>query len=111
MTEPVAQQKQESALEARIAATLVELAGIPSVSGQEAAVREYVRARLEERLGLEPQVDVAGNLIARIPGTPVTREAEVPLLLNAHLDRVPPGLAHTPIVTGGVLRSDGTTNL
>jgi tripeptide aminopeptidase len=111
MSDPVTHQKQEGALEARMTATLVELAGIPSVSGQEAAVRAYVAARLDERLGLETHVDAAGNLIALMPGTPIKRAIERPLLLSAHMDRVPPGKAHTPIVADGVMRSDGTTNL
>jgi tripeptide aminopeptidase len=97
-------------LESGITATLIALAGIPSVSGQEGAVRAYVRARLE-RLGLTPIVDAAGNLIARVPAHPAERDAEPPLLLNAHMDRVPPGLAQTPVVADGVMRSDGTTNL
>jgi len=97
-------------LEPGITATLIALTGIPSVSGQEGAVRDDVRARLE-RLDLAPTVDAAGNLIARVPAHPAERDAEPPLLLNAHMDRVPPGLAHTPIVADGVMRSDGTTNL
>jgi tripeptide aminopeptidase len=98
------------ALEARITATMIALAGIPSVSGQESAVREYVRERLT-KLGLAPQVDQAGNLIARVPARPDERDDEAPILLNAHLDRVPPGKAHTPILQDGILRSDGETNL
>jgi tripeptide aminopeptidase len=98
------------ALATRITATMIALAGIPSVSGQEGAVREYVRKRLT-KLSLAPQVDVAGNLIARVPARPDERDTEAPILLNAHLDRVPPGKAHTPILRDGILRSDGETNL
>ncbi|HEU0027477.1 MAG TPA: M20/M25/M40 family metallo-hydrolase [Ktedonobacterales bacterium] len=95
---------------ARVARTLIELASVSSVSGREDEARAYVRGRLE-RLGLAPTTDAAGNLIARVPGSPPERDAERPLLLNAHLDRVPPGLAHMPVVADGVMRSDGTTNL
>ncbi len=105
-----AERKEWDALEARLTQTLIELAGISSVSGQEAGVRDYVRDRLE-RLGLSTEVDAGGNLIARMPGTPTARNGEAPLLLNAHMDRVPPGRGHTPIVADGVMRSDGTTNL
>ena len=97
-------------LEARITTTLIALAGVPSVSGAEDAVRAYLAKRLA-KLGLAPTVDAAGNLIARVAASPAARDAEAPLLLNAHMDRVPPGLAHTPVVAEGVMRSDGATNL
>ncbi|HEX9037602.1 MAG TPA: M20/M25/M40 family metallo-hydrolase [Ktedonobacterales bacterium] len=94
----------------RVTRTMVELAGVASVSGQEDAARAYTQARLAQ-LSLESETDAAGNLIARVPGSPATRDGEPPLLLNAHLDRVPPGLAHVPVLEGCVMRSDGTTNL
>lgn len=93
-----------------ITETMVALAGIPSVSGAEDQVRAYVRARLV-KLGIESREDAAGNLIARMLAVPAERDAEPPLLLNAHLDRVPPGRAHTPLLEDGILRSDGRTNL
>jgi len=105
-----AHDTQVGSLEQRITATLIALAGIPSVSGEEGAVRSYVCERLEH-LGLAPTVDTAGNLLARVSAIPDERDDEAPLLLNAHLDRVPPGRAHTPILDNGILRSDGTTNL
>lgn len=111
MAQVAADQKHEQALEARITATLLELAGIPSVSGQEDAVRHYIQQRLEQRVGVSPRTDGAGNLFARLPGVPAARDVEPPLVLNAHMDRVPPGRAHTPIVEHGVMRSDGMTNL
>jgi len=88
----------------RLYNTLVELVAIPSTPGHE----EQVRAYLEQRLatpGLTTQTDAAGNLIATLPG-----EGK-PLLLNAHMDRVPPGRGHRPVLRDGVLYSDGTTNL
>jgi tripeptide aminopeptidase len=88
----------------RITRTMLELASIPSTSGHEDEVRDYLMDRLHQ-LGLATQVDSAGNLLARLDGT------GEPLLLNAHMDRVPPGLAHTPVLREGVLFSDGTTNL
>lgn len=111
MAQAAADHKHEQALEARITETLVELAAVQSVSGQETAVREYIQSRLEQRLNLSSQTDQAGNLFARLPGVPLARDAEPPLLLNAHMDRVPPGTAHIPIVAQGVMRSDGATNL
>lgn len=88
----------------RLYQTLIELIGIPSTSGKEAEVRVYLQQQLGE-LGLTTHVDSAGNLIATLPGE------GAPLLLNAHMDRVPPGLGHRPILRDDVLYSDGTTNL
>lgn len=110
MTAEIAAGAETVALERRITETLIALAGLPSVSGQEAAVRAYIAGRVE-RLGLSHQTDAAGNLIARVPAVPTGRDGEPPILLNAHMDRVPPGRAHTPVLADGVLRSDGTTNL
>ena len=84
--------------------TLLDLLALPATSGHEEQVRAYLARRLE-KLGLAGQVDAAGNLIALLPG-----EGR-PVLLNAHMDRVPPGLGHTPVLRDGVLYSDGTTNL
>lgn len=93
-----------STIPTRLYQTLVELLGLPSTSGHEEHVRAYLERRLAD-LGLTSQVDGAGNLIATLPGE------GSPVLLNAHMDRVPPGLAHTPVLRDGVLYSDGTTNL
>ncbi len=87
-----------------ITQSLIELVSIPSTSGHE----EHVRAYLEQRLasfGIATQVDAAGNLIAALPG-----EGR-PLMLNAHMDRVPPGRGHQPVIRGGIMYSDGSTNL
>jgi tripeptide aminopeptidase len=87
-----------------LTSTLIELIGIPSTSGHEEHIRAYLEQRLHD-LGLSTLVDTAGNLIATLPGE------GTPLLLNAHMDRVPPGLGHTPVLREGVLYSDGKTNL
>ncbi len=84
--------------------TLVELLHIPSTSGHEENIRAYLTQYLSS-LGLSTQVDANGNLITTLPGE------GTPLLLNAHMDRVPPGLGHQPILRDGILYSDGTTNL
>lgn len=93
-----------STLPMRLYQTLVELVGLPGTSGHEEHIRTYIEQRLDH-LGVPSQIDGVGNLIATLPGT------GRPLLLNAHMDRVPPGLAHTPILRDGVVYSDGTTNL
>jgi tripeptide aminopeptidase len=88
----------------RLYTTLVELIHIPSTSGHE----EHIRAHLAQylsTLGLITQIDGSGNLIATLGGEGTS------LLLNAHMDRVPPGLGHRPVLRNGILYSDGTTNL
>ena len=91
----------------RLTQTLIELIGIPSTSGHEEQVRGYLEHHLST-LGLPTSVDNAGNLIATLAGNNTVQET---LLLNAHMDRVPPGLGHHPVLRDGVLYSDGTTNL
>jgi tripeptide aminopeptidase len=85
--------------------TLVDIVRIPSTSGHEEQVREFLAQQLTQ-LGLTYNTDASGNLITTLPG-----ERGKPLLLNAHMDRVPPGLGHQPVLRDGVLYSDGTTNL
>lgn len=84
--------------------TLIELLALPSTSGHEEHIRSYLEQRLAEP-GLPTSIDEAGNLIATLSGN------GKPLLLNAHMDRVPPGLGHQSILRDGVLYSNGTTNL
>ena len=88
----------------RLATTLIELIRIPSTSGHEEKIRAHLAQYLAS-LGLTTQVDETGNLVTTLEG-----EGD-PLLLNAHMDRVPPGLGHQPILRDGTLYSDGTTNL
>src|SRR6266496_4807297 len=84
--------------------TLIELIRIPSTSGHEEKVRTHLAHYLSS-LNLTVQIDEFGNLISTLLGE------GVPILLNAHMDRVPPGLGHQPILRNGILYSDGTTNL
>jgi tripeptide aminopeptidase len=88
----------------QITQSLIELVSIPSTSGHEEHVRAYLERRLAS-LGLITQLDAVGNLIAMLPG-----EGK-PLMLNAHMDRVPPGRGHQPTIRDGIMYSDGTTNL
>lgn len=87
-----------------ITQSLIELVGIPSISGHEEHIRAYLQRRLSG-LGITTQVDTAGNLIATLSG-----EGK-PLMLNAHMDRVPPGRGHQPVIRDGIMYSDGQTNL
>jgi len=88
----------------RLYKTLVELLGIPSTSGHEEQICRYLEQHLTT-LGFSTFIDESGNLVATLPG-----EGQ-PLLLNAHMDRVAPGLGHQPVLRDGILYSDGSTNL
>jgi tripeptide aminopeptidase len=86
----------------------LELAAIPSPSGQEAAVAERVRAYLRD-LGLAAEPDDAGNLLARIP--PTEGETGRPIFLCAHLDTVPAHGPITPVVEDGIVTNSHSTIL
>jgi tripeptide aminopeptidase len=92
----------------------LELAAIPSPSGEERGVAEVVQRYLGG-LGLEAEEDdcgarigsSVGNLYARVEPT-----AEgTPLFLCAHLDTVPPDGRLEPVVQDGVVRNAGGTIL
>jgi tripeptide aminopeptidase len=84
--------------------TLLDILSLPSTSGHEELVRAYLEQQLHS-YGLTTEIDSTGNLIGTLPGQGPA------LLLNAHMDRVPPGLGHQPVLQNGVLYSDGQTNL
>ncbi|MBI4266490.1 MAG: M20/M25/M40 family metallo-hydrolase [Acidobacteria bacterium] len=69
----------------RHVAEWIRITEIPSPSGQEAQRAAYVGGELE-KLGLVPQVDGIGNLVARRPGT----GGGPTLVYAAHLDTVFP---------------------
>jgi tripeptide aminopeptidase len=85
----------------------LELAGIPSPSGEEEAVAARVRAYLRG-LGVEVEDDAAGNLLARIPATVDGGE---PIFLCAHLDTVPVHGPIEPVVEDGVVTNSAATIL
>jgi tripeptide aminopeptidase len=85
-----------------------------SLSRQEGAVAQR-RADVLRELGADVHVDDAGqavggatgNVVARLPGT----VSAPPLLLNSHMDTVPPGNGVKPTRENGRIRTDGTTIL
>jgi tripeptide aminopeptidase len=85
----------------------LELAAVPSPSGQETAVAEQVRRYLRD-LGLRVEEDEAGNLLARIEPT---EEGGTPIFLCSHMDTVPPKGQIEPVVDDGFVRSAGDTIL
>ena len=81
----------------------VKFASVPSTSGNEFEVINIIKSELT-KLGLKYNVDQNGNIKASLEGT------GKPVLLNAHMDRVKPGFAYTPIIKGDLIYSNGNTN-
>jgi tripeptide aminopeptidase len=86
----------------------LELAAVPSPSGEERAVADRVLRYLHD-LGLEATEDDTGPSIASTMGNihvalEPTRDGE-PLFFCAHLDTVPPVDAIEPVVEDGVVRN------
>jgi tripeptide aminopeptidase len=84
----------------------LELAAIPSPSGQERGVADVVLRYLGD-LGLEADEDGFGNLYTRIEPTAEGTQ----LFFCAHLDTVPPSGELRPVVEDGVIRNAGRTIL
>ena len=93
---------------------VMELMRTDSLSKEEGAVADKLAHALRE-LGAEVRIDDAGvavggatgNVVARLPGT----VSAPPLLLNSHMDTVPPGKGVKPARDNGRIRTDGTTIL
>jgi len=87
----------------------LELAAIPSPSGEEAQVAARVGAYLRD-LGLEAESDEAGNVLSRLE--PHGSGEGEPLFLCAHMDTVPPTTSIEPVVhDDGYVRNDAGTIL
>ena len=70
----------------------------------EEEIGNYVFEKLN-KLGFKTSKDKIGNVIGFLDGIGET------LLLESHLDRVPPGKANVPIIDKGVIKTDGSSNL
>ena len=82
----------------RLIKTIQELIRIPSVSGNEEAITDYIINDLESS-GIKTTTDEVGNVYAEFGG------GRKSLMLNAHLDTVPPeGYTGNPY--SGVVRGD-----
>lgn len=100
----------------RLISSFLEMVRIPSESGNEKEIAQYLISRLSA-LGLEVIIDhksaeaagmETGNLIARLPGN---RPDIPPLLFCAHMDTVKPGVGIKPVLKDGVIYSQGDTIL
>ena len=97
----------------RVKADLLALLRIDSPSYREADAAAWLAARFAE-FGVEATDDGlgatlngnSGNLVARIPGNGAPA-----VLLNAHMDNVPPCEGVNPLIDDGVVRTDGRTVL
>jgi tripeptide aminopeptidase len=97
-----------------VARLFLELAALPSPSGEERAVADCVRAFLRD-LGLDVDEDDAGlridssigNLLCRVEGT----GGGTPLFFCAHLDTVPPDGPVEPVLEHGVVHNGARTIL
>jgi tripeptide aminopeptidase len=97
----------------RLFETFARLCEIPSETGNERAVADWIKARLEG-LGLVVEEDDsaeraeagAGNLICRIPG-----ESDAWVSFFAHMDTVPHSAPIEVVLVDGVFRSAGETIL
>jgi tripeptide aminopeptidase len=88
----------------RLVSTFLELVQIDSLSGQEEEIARHLTAKLRD-LGLIVEHDSTGNVIGRLAGEGQS------ILLCAHMDTVGPGRGVKPVITNGVITSDGTTIL
>lgn len=105
---------QQSKATQRLVDQFIAMVKISSPSRQEGAFAAYLQKELEA-LGFSVDIDAAGdqaggntgNLIATIQGS---RDIE-PLMFCCHMDTVLPCANIQPLITDGVIRSDGTTIL
>ena len=93
----------EPEIKTKILDLYTRFAKVPSTPGNEQEVRAIILEVLKD-LTIEANVDEHGNVTATLAGT------GKPLILNAHMDRVKPGLGFTPVAEGDIVRSDGSTN-
>src|SRR5213076_463668 len=84
----------------------LELAAVPSPSGEERAVADRVIDYLRD-CGLDTQEDEAGATVGSTAGNVFTRLEPTtvgePVFLCAHFDTVPPTHAIEPVVEDGVV--------
>ncbi len=91
--------------------TFIELVSIPSPSGEEAKVGEYIKERLKKE-GIDSDFDGSGskndsdsgNLIAKVDGRGPT------VMFLTHMDTVEMGRT-VPVIDGDTIRTDGNSIL
>ena len=99
----------------RLVDEFLDLARVSSPSKREGQIAKRLRGILEG-MGATVEVDDAGdkvggdvgNMVAKFPGS---APGVAPFLLCGHMDTVVPCERVTPVVTGDVIRTDGTSVL
>lgn len=86
----------------------LEMVQIPSESGNEAEMINYLVKEFE-KLGSEVTKDTYGNMIAKLPAK--NSKSKVSILLSCHADTVKPGEGIEPEIKDGIIRSKGDTIL
>lgn len=98
----------------RMVSEFIELVKIDSLTLKERDMADTLKKKLEN-MGYQPKEDDAGekiggnagNLICKINGN-----KKVPaILLMAHMDTVVPGTGKKPVISGNLIKTDGTTIL
>ncbi len=92
----------------RMIQQFMEMVQIPSESGNEADMIQYLKKEFET-LGARVEIDSYGNLIGKLPEKGCSGKA--PVLLSCHADTVMPGQGIKPVIEDGVIRSAGETIL
>lgn len=92
----------------RMIQQFMEMVRIPSESGNEAEMIQYLKEEFE-KLGGTAVVDSYGNLVAKFAAKGC--ENKQPILFSCHADTVMPGKNIEPILEAGEIRSKGETIL
>ena len=92
----------------RMVNQFMEMVQIPSESGNEAAMMDYLEREFK-KLDAEVGKDDYGNLIAKLPAKGC--RGKDPILLSCHADTVKPGVGIEPVLENGIIRSKGETIL
>lgn len=92
----------------RLIDQFLEMVKIPSESGNEKEMIEYLEKEFQ-KLDAQTTIDNYGNLIAKIEAKRC--EGKDAILLSCHADTVKPGVGINPVIENDVIKSDGTTIL
>ncbi|MFA6706628.1 MAG: M20/M25/M40 family metallo-hydrolase [Sphaerochaetaceae bacterium] len=87
----------------------IDLVKIDSPSGKEQVIAAYL-GNLLTAIGCSVEFDEHGNLYGKMAATSAMNR-EKPVLLNCHMDTVPIAVQVNPIISGSIVKTDGTSAL